>query len=232
VVEGLIGSDFADTLIGDSAGNVLQGLDGNDRLEGQGGNDFLLGGGGDDILIGGPGADNLNGGDRSPFDGFDYASYETATAGVTASIDDPTVNTGDAAGDRYFVEGLIGSNFDDTLIGASKLTIESADGNVLQGLDGDDRLDGQGGNDLLIGGNGADRFVFRSGYGSDRIADFAPGSDTIEVQNALASTFAEIQSYESQVGADVVITFTSGDILTLSNTLVANLHENDFLFAA
>jgi hypothetical protein len=102
-VEGLIGSNSADTLIGDSADNIL------------------VGGGGD----------SLNGGG-----GFDYASYFTSASGVTANLSNSAANAGAVAvGDTYFVEGLIGSNFNDTLIGDSF-------GNVLQGLDGNDRIDG------------------------------------------------------------------------------------------
>ena len=51
-------------------------------------------------------------------DGFDIASYETATSGVVASLTNSSINTGDAAGDTYIlIEGLAGSAFDDTLIG-------------------------------------------------------------------------------------------------------------------
>ena len=81
--------------------------------------------------------------------GFDFASYEHATAGVIAFLT-PVVNTGEAAGDSYtFIDGLIGSAFGDLLIGDSN-------NNTLKGLAGDDYLYGLNGNDLLIGGAGAD----------------------------------------------------------------------------
>jgi hypothetical protein len=49
--------------------------------------------------------------------GTDFASYADAPAGVVASMLDPTVNTGHAAGDAYTsIEGLIGSHYDDTLV--------------------------------------------------------------------------------------------------------------------
>ena len=64
------------------------------------------------MLIGGGGADALYGGN-----GFEIASYESATNGVLAHTDDYNQNIGEAAGDTYFsIEGLRGSAFDDQLI--------------------------------------------------------------------------------------------------------------------
>jgi Ca2+-binding RTX toxin-like protein len=47
-IEGLFGSEFADTLFGDKFGNTLNGGKGNDQLVGQGGDDWLNGGRGFD----------------------------------------------------------------------------------------------------------------------------------------------------------------------------------------
>ena len=61
--------------------------------------------------------------------------------GVTASLTNPAINTGDAAGDTYIsIEGLIGSNAPDALIGDA----------------GNNFLRGQGGADILDGGAGGD----------------------------------------------------------------------------
>ncbi|MBU2227216.1 MAG: cadherin-like domain-containing protein [Proteobacteria bacterium] len=72
-MEGVIGTNFNDTLNGSS---------GNDVLMGGGGNDILVGGDGNDILIGGAGADTLTGGagsDTLRFLKGDAASVDTIT---------------------------------------------------------------------------------------------------------------------------------------------------------
>lgn len=49
-IEGVRGTDFADTLIGSSVRNVLRGDGGNDAINGRAGNDDLIGGGGPDTF--------------------------------------------------------------------------------------------------------------------------------------------------------------------------------------
>lgn len=113
-----------------------EGNSGNDTLIGNHFNNTLKGNSGNDVLQGMGGADALNGGT-----GFDSASYSLATVGVVANLQNNAVNTNDAAGDTYIsIENLIGSAFNDVLIGTN------AD-NSLEGGIGADILVGQGGND-------------------------------------------------------------------------------------
>ena len=155
----LYGRDGDDTLWGDARfaleGNAQGGDDylyggkGNDLLFGdsvftfddaQGGEDYLFGGKGDDLLDGGGGADVLRGGS-----GNDTAAYGSAAMGVLASLKDPWVNTGDAAGDSYYsIENLTGSGFDDHLIGNNK-------DNIIDAGVGSDTLNGGRGDDILTG---------------------------------------------------------------------------------
>ncbi len=107
-----------------------------ERLRGGAFADRLFGDAGDNVLEGAGDGDHLDG-----RNGFDYASYRFSSTGVTASLIDPSQNTGDAAGDTYVsIEGLWGSQFDDTLIGDNN-------NNHLRGGAGADVLDGQGGFD-------------------------------------------------------------------------------------
>ena len=152
-----------DSVTGANLNDILNGNSGQDTLTGGAGSDVLLGGLDNDILIGGTGGtrdgqsmgDILVGGA-----GLDTASYETATAGLIASLGSPNTNTGDAAGDVYdSVENLRGSDFADTL----------------EGDWGDNELRGGLGNDTLRGALGDDTYVFARGDGQDIVSDvYAP----------------------------------------------------------
>ncbi|HYC96794.1 calcium-binding protein, partial [Brevundimonas sp.] len=117
----------------------------------------ITGGAGNDALRGRGGVDVLNGGL-----GIDTADYTLAAAGVVARIDlQRATNDGDGATDTYTsVEHLIGSNFNDTLIGG-------AGANVLMGGTGADTLLGLGGDDVLMGGSGGVNNQLQGGAGND-----------------------------------------------------------------
>ena len=81
---------------------------------------------------------------------FGFSSYSGAGGGGQVAVDGSLRFRGDAVGDGFTsIEGLEGSEFDDTLIG-------SAAGDVLRGLGGDDLLVGLGGADRIDGGAGFD----------------------------------------------------------------------------
>ena len=152
-VENAIGSAANDSIVGTGAGNWLIGGNGNDTLAGGEGNDTLIGDNGADSLVGGSETD-------------DWASYVGATSGVSVNLAVPVpVASGGAGADTLSdIEGLIGSNFADTLLGNNG-------SNTLTGGGGSDSLFGGGGNDLLDYGAGNDVFEWRS--------DFAPGNLTL-----------------------------------------------------
>jgi Ca2+-binding RTX toxin-like protein len=155
-IENIIGSAFNDLLIGNQFANTL---------DGGAGNDTLSGGGGADALIGG--------------EGVDTADYASSSAGVTVAVAQGFSiggSGGDAQGDSVSgtIENLIGSAFDDILIG--DFTGTGVTDNRLDGGAGNDTLSGGVGNDTLIGGSGNDTLV--GGDGDDALIG-GSGIDTL-----------------------------------------------------
>jgi serralysin len=188
-IENLVGSGFADVLNGDMAGNFLAGLAGDDVLSGRAGDDALMGGHGADWLYGAAGRDT--------------ASYASAL-GVTADLVYVSLNTGDAAGDRFsFVENLVGSFYRDILRG-------DAGANVIQGLAGNDVIDGRGGNDWIYGGDGHDALIGSSG------ADVLNGGAGGDVFMLL------LASDSRPIARDTVLDFTHGQDLIDLRLIDAN----------
>lgn len=165
-----------DRMFGSSYNDAMFGGGGADHLLGKEGNDKLLGGDGADTLTGGFGRDSLNGGD-----GFDFADYRGSTNAVRVDLQFSHVNSFDAAGDTFeFIEGILGSSFDDNLRGDGLANvIVGADGaDFIRGRGGDDSLSGGEGNDVIWGGVGADQM--KGGGGRDRV-QYSEGSSGVLV---------------------------------------------------
>lgn len=115
---------------------------------------------GNNVLTGNAGNNRLDGGA-----GADTASYASASAGVSVTLDQPGVaqDTGGAGVDTLVsIESLTGSAFDDVLLGNDA-------GNV---------IDGGAGSDMLIGGLGND--VYSIDRSTDQvIEDATGGTDTV-----------------------------------------------------
>jgi Ca2+-binding RTX toxin-like protein len=196
-IEGLVGSAFGDIVIGSANADYLFGLAGDDYLYGIGGGDTLDGGAGNDNLFGGVGGDALYGGAD-----FDLARYDGASSAVYARLDGVAGQGGEAVGDTYVsIEGLVGSAFNDILVGSitalDYLSGQSGD-DTLYGLGGNDILDGGaandtlhggGNNDTLTGGAGSDRFVFSTALNGttnvDTVLDFEANVDDILLSQAI-----------------------------------------------
>ncbi|OWJ68289.1 calcium-binding protein [Inquilinus limosus] len=207
-IETLGGSAFADSLTGDAGANTLWGRGGNDVLAGGAGNDSLYGeagtdtlqgGDGDDLLIGGNGADVLNGGA-----GTDTANYAEAGAAVTLRLVGGGTG-GVAAGDSFIgVENVLGSAFNDTIIG-------DAGANTLRGLAGTDRLYGGAGGDIITGDAGNDSLYgeagadnLQGGDGDDYLTGGA-GADALG-----GGTGTDIALYDAATAAVAVNLVTGG----------------------
>ncbi len=163
------------------------------------------------------GADTIDGGV-----GYDFAWYIDATTGVTARLDFPSINSGDAAGDVYVsIEGLVGSNFPDFLVG-------DAAANWINALNGDDYISGQDGNDTLLGSDGNDNIwgdagadFIGGGNGFDIARyDFAPAGVVARLDipgansgEAQGDTYVGIEGIYGSAFADVLVGGGQGDVL-------------------
>jgi hypothetical protein len=198
-IEGVLGTNSSDTLIGDTNANLLNG---------RAASDSILGGDGNDTVIGGPGTDTLDGGGGTA----DLASYADASGFISATLrDDQTVGgvaDGSAGSDRLFgIEGLVGSNFNDTLAGNSAV-------NTLMGGDGRDSLFGGGGNDLLDFGAGNDQFQWVQGVTTGNLTLIGgEGNDFLNLGGGWGvgpGTGNDWINYQRTVGPDTVTMFTQG----------------------
>ncbi len=163
-----------DTAFGGNNSDTIYGGDGADSLSGDAGDDRLFGGAGNDTLAGGAGADLLSGGQ-----GLDYADYSASNAAVNINLSTGAVSGGHAQGDRLRgVDGIIGSAFDDTIVGFDGESNNPADAytNVFFGGAGNDVLSGLGGGDSLYGG--ADQDTIFGGDGND-LVDGGTGNDSL-----------------------------------------------------
>jgi len=193
----LVGGGGNDVMYGQGGSDILYAGDGNDSLHGGAGDDYLSGGLGNDTLAGGAGADALIG-DA----GTDIADYRDATGAIIVDLG-AGITGGDAAGDILLgVDGIVGSRFNDTLIGFDDeaLTGDDTFFNILRGGDGDDFIDGRGGGDSLYGDAGDDTIL--GGGGADSIAG-GDGNDVI-------AGGRDADTVDAGAGNDSVI-WTSGD---------------------
>ncbi|OWY06651.1 peroxidase family protein [Thioclava sp. IC9] len=169
----LYGEGDTDLMMGGDGNDYMDGGDSVDEMFGGNGADWMVGGVGDDNINGGSGNDLLEGGlgptandgDRlngdSPaqlnpvieFNGdgtegdMDIGSYEDAYINVIANLQTSNnAGTGSVLMDQYaFLEGLVGSQYNDELTGADENGIGSNGmNNYLVGGGGDDKLTGLG----------------------------------------------------------------------------------------
>jgi Ca2+-binding RTX toxin-like protein len=114
--------------------------------------------------------------------------------------------------------------------GLNNVIIGNAGGNFLIGLAGNDTIDGGAGNDYISGGLGNDRltggagkdtFRFEKGSGQDIITDFTKAQhDVIDLS---AYYKAGLKATLIDVGADVKISFNTGDSITLMGIHASDL---------
>jgi Ca2+-binding RTX toxin-like protein len=224
---------------GSSGELTVHGGAGNDTiwsLMAAGGTAHLYGDAGDDTLIGSVATDIMDGGASDTLG--NTVSYYTSSAGLTASLANQALNTGDAAGDHYLnLQHLIGTHYNDVMYG-----IDDGLENQLQGQDGDDVLYAADktldGTTVFIGGGGADAFYGAGGTARHYFIDYETVSDDpafqgigvkVDLLNAALNTGAAAgDSYNAITSADgVMMTGLAGS--TNDDELWADNGDNGIL---
>ncbi len=208
IIENVRGGSAADRVTGNDANNNLSGGGGNDTILGGAGDDYIRGDDGNDSLIGGAGFDDINGNK-----GNDTIYGGEGNDWVVGGQDDDLIygeNGNDIVYGNMGNDTLFGGAGDDTMRGGQH-------DDIINGGPGNDMLWGDRGNDTLYGGAGADQFHIFSGAGVDRVMDYnyAEG-DRIVIDDHTPFSL-------SFVGADAVISLSSGDTMILTGVSSASV---------
>jgi len=187
---------------GTSGAETQLGTSGNDEFHAIGG-DYLLGGAGDDTYYLWDTSETVV---ESAGKGVDTVMYESTGAPVlAANVENLFVMTS-------YVTGATGNALSNVIVAGSH-------GATLNGL---------GGDDVLVGGAGADIFKVVAGAGSDAIVNFTRSDDVVQLQGYGVTSFSGLMALGAQSGSDVKFSFANGEILVLRGTTLSSLSAYDF----
>ena len=208
VIHAGAGNDQVDA----GAGNdIVFGGDGNDSILGGAGNDSLYGDGGNDTLTGNQGDDKLYGGtDNDRLDGGDGVdTMEGGTGNDTYVVDnarDVVTELGSQGIDTVesFITTTLGANVENlALQGNANINgFGNAGANVISDNAGNNMLVGGLGADIIRLGAGKDSVLFNSALGNgniDRIEGFNVADDHIKLEDAV---FRAVGPANSWLAAD------------------------------
>jgi VCBS repeat-containing protein len=180
-----------------------------ENIIGTDGADIITGDDNDNILEGGLSGDLIDG--RG---GHNTASYAHASSGVYAVLDG-IGQGGEANGDQLtHIQDLIGSAFDDTLVGNN-------DANTLYGGTGNDTLIGGAGNDVLYGDDGSD--TLDGGLGADTL-DGGDGTDTATYANSTSGVTVDLSNNANNAGD-----FAAGDTLIHIEGVIGSIYDDTLI---
>ena len=221
-VENLVGSGQNDRLFGDGGNNKLSGGAGDDRIVAGIGDDTVEGGGGGDTMDG-DAVTSTESGYAAAQVNSDTLSYESSSSGVTIDLSSQYAVTSTAEQQRgHYATGTGGDATGDRFRGFE---------NVTGGM-GNDRLTGDGFNNILIGGPGADRLDGGSPQTTGAGTDNQFGTD----DDVMTPADVDTVSYAGS-DAGVIITFSENtrrinnrDVTTHDATGSGGHAEGDRLF--
>ena len=210
----LIGGNLYDNLSGRAGNDVLKGGSGETSFFGGEGNDTLIGGKdkdymsasyGDDILVPGGGDNWIHGGDGD--DTVIYNGDPVEQVGIDIDLNNEVCIHAYGTDTVGGVENVYGTPYDD------KMTSAGFEDNVLKGKGGNDLFVAYDGYDILVGGEGADRYDLIDAQGTKVIDNEAKDNmlDTID----LSGTDAKNLRYDKS-GDDLIIRHISTTMFKLN----------------
>ncbi len=192
--------------------NKVTWVDPTEALFGSLGDDRILGGGGGHLMTG------LTGDDTYTVKATGDQIVEALGGGVdTAVVSKLNI---------YFLPDFV----ENLTIGGRATAYGNAHDNVMIGTRNGQVLDGLAGNDILVGGDGADVFQFGANSGFDVIADFDVAQDRIRLDTTTLLSWSKVKAAMTQDGADVILHFGPDNAVRIQNTTVASFSANDFEF--
>ena len=259
-IQVVVGTSHADVIYGSSSSSTLMGGVGDDVLVGGSNADVLVGDSGSDTLNGGGGNDTVdysleivNDNANWPYNGQGLTRHgiivnlsnanQVVNGGTIAAgtaIDSMAALNGQGSIDHLIsIEGIIGTEFNDTIFGGNGETLNGGNGNdsivsdsgndTVIGGAGNDTLVTGGGTDVLEGDGGNDTFVISAGTTSVTISDFGAG-DSIDL-----TAFTGVSTVQSALSSDGA----GGSLITLGSTVIhlvgvpqANVSDSSFTFNA
>lgn len=189
--EAVVGSRFSDSLTGDNARNFFDGGPGSDVINAGGGEDYVVYDPNDTLVDG----------------GFDEDWLDAEYSPVALNLDV-------MASTRFLnFESVEGTRFDDTILGSNGY-------NNFWGYDGDDFIDGRGGQDYIFPGDGNDTWVFdeldevqEDFDWYSELGPYAGGIDTIDASAATGAVWIDMTTYAEYRGFDNILGSAFGDSL-------------------
>jgi len=163
-----------------------------------------IGGSGDDSITGNEASNKLLG--RKGADVIDGLSGNDTIRGGKGR---DTIDGG--AGN----DTLMGDGFKDKIVGGNG-------SDIIRGGSGNDVINGtKGDNDMMWGQAGRDSFIYRDGFGADRIMDFEDDLDTIRLDDNLWAGTLTVQQmlnqFATDTGGNIRLDFGGGDTLLIRN---------------
>jgi serralysin len=236
------GTGASEQLVGTASDDVITGFGGNDSLRGGDGNDnyIFYGSFGRDGLLDASGEDRVTiGADYSPLsfrlvhprfgndliiqqvggdNSIELTNYFNPSASLRGSIE--TV--------RFESDGTVWNLADGTAFVIVGFTGTSAADYILA-TNGDDLVDGLGGNDTLAAGEGNDFYYFSGAFGVDTITDTS-GSDIVIIGSDY--TESSFQLVGQEFGNDLILQQINGSNSVIFSDYYGDAQKVEFIYFA